>query len=144
MGGLTIGASLRRTKETDIPKWSHQPINIKTSNLLYNYDEAIDAESVVIVEGAFDVWAFHEIGITAVATYGAHITDEQYRMLLQCRADLILAYDGDVAGRKAQREVLKRLRGKANLYTIHFDDGEDPASIKREELRDKYESRRKR
>lgn len=144
MNGASVGVSLRRTKATDIPKWSHQPINIKTSNLLYNYDSTLNAKSVVVVEGAFDVWAFHEIGIPAVATYGAHLTDDQYRLLLQCGADLVLAYDGDGAGRTAQKNALEALRGKANLYTMYFSDGEDPASIKREELRDKYETRRKR
>lgn len=141
--GVRVGASLRKTKANDYPKWSHQPVSIKVGDLLYNYDATVGEMEIVVCEGAFDVWAYHEIGVTAVATYGAHITDEQYRLLMKTGADLVFSYDGDEPGREATRKGITLFRNKANMSTVEFDDGEDPASISREQLKLKYESRGK-
>lgn len=142
--GVQIGASLRRTKTTDKPKWSHQPANLETNELLYNYDATMNEPSIVIVEGAVDVWAYYEIGVVAVATFGAHLTEEQYRLLMRTGADLVWSYDGDDAGRNATRKALEQFRYKANQYVVEFKETEDPASIPREELRRRYEQRERR
>lgn len=142
-GAVQVGASLRKTKSRDYPKWSHQPIEIKTRNLLYNYDATSNAKSITIVEGPFDVWAYYEIGVTAVATYGAHLTNEQYRLLVKTGADLVFSFDGDRAGREATEKAIEMLKNKANMEFVLFDEGEDPASLSREELKTKYEKRGK-
>lgn len=140
---IKIGASIRATKNNDNPKWSHQPTDIKTSELLYNYDSVIPGGTVVVVEGIVDVWAYHEINIVAVCTFGAHLTDNQYRMLLISGADVVLSYDGDDAGRKATSKATEMLKDKCNLYKVEMKQGEDPANITREELMNRYELRTK-
>lgn len=142
--GKQVGMSFRRIVNTDIPKWSHQPANIVTGDLLYNFDEAKGEFEIVLVEGSFDVWAFHEIGVVSVATYGAHLTDEQYKLLMRTGADITLAFDGDEAGRTITNKVLEMFKNKATLRYIHFEEGEDPASIPREELKKRYDERVKR
>ena len=137
-----VGASLRRTKSSDSPKWSHQPLHIKTSDMLYNYDNTQGCLSVVVVEGIVDVLAFHEIGVVAVCTFGAHLSNRQYRLLLRIGADIVLAYDGDDAGRTATQKAIKLLKGKANISVIHFADEQDAANITREELLALYEQRK--
>jgi DNA primase len=151
--GEQVGVSLRKTKANDFPKWSHQPKSIETSNILYNYDAAIGQERVVITEGALDVWAYHEIGVVAVATFGAHVTDEQYKLLMRTGADLVFSFDGDEAGREATAKAITgykdktgkfiegMFKNKANCFIVPFEDGEDPESIPREQLKLKYESR---
>jgi len=62
------GVALRDTTGTFSAKWMYQPTGIKTNELLYNIDrvmEMIDTgtEEVILVEGIFDVWAYHRIGI---------------------------------------------------------------------------------
>lgn len=141
--GVQVGVSLRRTKSADVPKWSHQPRTLKVGDMLYNYDRVIDKEIIVITEGLFDVWAFEEIGVPSVATYGASISDEQYRMLMRTSADLVFAFDGDKAGRECLNKALRRFHNKANLAYIAFDDGEDCENITREELLKRYEQRSK-
>lgn len=138
-----VGVSIRKTKAKDFPKWLHQPRGIKTSNMLYNYDATQGKTSVTIVEGVFDVWAYHEIGITAVATFGAHLTHNQYRLLMRTGADLVLSYDGDKAGQQATQEALKTFYHKANVECVAFSEDEDPGSVTRDDLKLKYESRRK-
>lgn len=141
--GKTVGIALRRTKSHDVPKWSNQPINIDTGEILYNYDETIGENIIVIVEGITDVWAYHEIGIIAVATFGAHLTDKQYKLIIKTGADVVLSYDNDVAGNKARDKAIKMLKNKCNLYSVTLPEGHDAENIEREELMKLYGNRKK-
>ena len=141
--GTQVGISFRRVKKTDYPKWSHQPASIEIKNILYNYDEASANPNIVICEGINDVLAFYEIGVPSVAVFGSHITEEQYRLLLKTGADLTLAFDGDDAGRLAIKRAYKLFQYKANLFSIDLDINEDAESIPREELRRRYDKRRR-
>lgn len=143
MKNTLIGVSLRATSNNDAPRWSHQPVKLKTGDLLYNYDSVSPGGNVTVVEGIGDVWAYHEIGVTAVCTFGAHLTDNQYRMLLMTGCNITLSYDGDDAGRKATSKAITMLKDKANICVVKFNEGEDPANISREELEVRYGSRRK-
>lgn len=137
----TIGASLRKINPQDYPKWSHQPVQLKVKKLLYNYDYTKNNNSIIICEGINDVLAFHEIDLPAVAIFGSHISKEQYRLLLKTGADLVFAFDGDKAGKIATQRAIKLFKNKANLSIIHFNEQEDPASIERKVLSDRYVNR---
>jgi DNA primase len=139
--GRMVGASLRRLSSKDFPKWSHQ--NIDTGNFLYNYDNIILAREIVVCEGITDVMAFHELGIPAVATFGAHITHKQYKLLLKTGADIVLAFDGDEAGQLAKKKAIELLKNKANISIIAFLPGEDPENIPREILYERYTNRKR-
>lgn len=140
--GVQIGVSYRRIRNDDIPKWLHQPASIETKNLLYNYDAASGQSEIAVVEGIIDVWAYHEIGVCAVATFGAHLTDEQYKQLLRTGADIVLSYDGDDAGASATQKAHQRLQYVANVKYVPFQEGEDPDNLPREELAKRYEQRK--
>jgi DNA primase len=141
--GVMIGASLRKIKSTDFPKWSHQPTGIDTRNYLYNYDNVLGKERIVVCEGMTDVWAYHEIGIPAVCTFGAHVTDEQYALLMKTGAELVWSYDGDKAGVDARNKAIEMFRYKADQYYVEFNEGDDPATITREELKERYDRRKR-
>lgn len=141
MNGVQVGVSMRKVKASDNPKWLHQPRGIKTAELLYNYDSASSETTIVVAEGTFDVWALYEAGINAVATYGAGVTESQYQLLMKTGADIVFAYDGDDAGHKGVSNATSMFRNKANVFSMTFSDGEDPASITREELRERYNER---
>lgn len=141
--GMVVGVSLRKTKASDILKWSHQPKRIETKKILYNYDEAKQSNTIVVCEGIVDVWAYYEIGVTAVCTFGAHLSKEQYKLLLKTGADIVLSYDGDTAGRLASEKAIKMLKNTTNLYTVNLAQNSDPANISREELEREYKNRRR-
>lgn len=141
--GVQVGVSLRRVKSGDNPKWMHQPHRISTGSLLYNYDTAREAKHIVVVEGITDVWAFHEIGVDAVATFGAHITNTQYKLLLQTGADITLAFDGDNAGWQATKRAVKQLQNKTTLSYIVFPPDKDSNNLSREELKKLYDGRKR-
>ena len=140
--GIQIGASLRATRENDSPKWLHVPTSFQTRNVLYNYDAIIPGEDVVVCEGMTDVWAYHEIGINAVCTFGAHLADEQYKQLIRLGSNVILSYDGDEAGQLATEKAKELLKHKCKVSVVHLEPHEDPASIERSELIGRYTSRR--
>ena len=141
--GLQIGISLRKTKSADFPKWSHQPRGLKVNEMLYNYDRVIGENVLIVTEGMFDVWAYHEIGLPAVCTFGANISHQQYVLLLQTGADIVMSYDEDKAGREGTRKALELFKNKANIYKVQFNEGDDPASITREELLELYGKRKR-
>jgi DNA primase len=142
-GERIVGYSLRATKSEDKPKWSHQPRSIKTSDVLYNLQNYDGQETIVVVEGIFDVWAYFELGIFAVCTYGAHLSPHQYKLLLKTGApNIVLSYDGDDAGRVATKRAIEMLRNKAYLMYVPFEEGEDPEKITREELSERYAHKR--
>ncbi len=137
--GIQVGVALRRTHSRDYPKWSHQPAGLEFKNLLYNYDNVSGATRIAVCEGLTDVMAFYEIDVPAVATFGAGVSEAQYRLLLRSGADLIICYDGDDAGRRATQKALNLFQHKANLFTLPLEEGEDPESIGRETLKERYE-----
>jgi len=130
---VQIGISLRRIKSNDIQKWSHQ--GFESGYILYNFDNCMNyinehnIDEVVLVEGIFDVWNCYEQGIyNVVATFGAHLTDEQEKALLKVCTTIITAYDGDDAGRACTNKIINRTKYKFDVYCIEFDEGDDPGS----------------
>ena len=132
---IQVGVALRRTRSSDIQKWSNQGFDSGT--ILYNYDNCLKymietgCDEVICVEGIFDVWACFEQGIyNVVATFGAHVTETQTELLFTMCTTLILAYDNDEAGRANIGKVIKELRYKFELYIMRFEEGNDPGNTK--------------
>ena len=138
-----VGFSLRRTKESDIMKWSHQPRDFSVARILYNYDNVCHEEDITVCEGIYDVMACHEAHIPAVCAFGSHLSDEQIKLLLRTGADVTMAFDGDNAGKAGLAKALSSLRNKTTVRQLELPDGDDPESIPREKLREAYDRRKK-
>jgi DNA primase len=141
---IRIGVTLRRVKNNDIQKWSHQ--GFESRHFLYNLDnclkyvESKNIDEIILVEGMFDVWNFYEQGIyNVVATFGAHLTDEQESKLLRVCTSIVTAYDGDDAGRMCTTKIINRAKYKFDVYCIEFEEGEDPGSCMT--LQEKYNNK---
>ena len=85
------------TKETDF---------FKKGKLLYNYyrarEYALKEKYVIITEGFFDVIRCHIAGFkNVVATMGTAFTEEHVKYLRKLSTNVILLFDGDMAGAKA-------------------------------------------
>jgi DNA primase len=140
-GGNIVALALRRTTPEDKKKWLFCPPGISIANTLYNHNET--KTEVVISEGILDVMAWYEIGVHAVATFGSHLTKQQCNLLLKSAYEVTLAYDGDKAGRTATKKAIEMLRNKVGIYVVTFDEGDDPESINRGELKKLYELRKR-
>lgn len=145
---ILCGVALRDTSGNQNYKWYYAPTGLYIRNILYNYDNAIkhieenNLNEIILVEGIFDVWAYHEAGIyNAVAIFGSSLKHTQYKTIIKSGLNIVLSFDNDEAGIKCTREVKKQLKYKASVKTISLPEGKDPADIGREELISTYMAR---
>lgn len=105
------------------------------SRLLYAYDLAKQAiykqRQIIITEGYLDVVMLHQAGFNqAVATLGTALTQEHLPLLRKGDPRIIMAYDGDNAGRAAALKASKLLSaGGFDGGVVIFEGGLDPADM---------------
>lgn len=147
---MLVGVALRDTTGTFLPKWMYMPKGLKASNLLYNFDrvskmvEDGTTEEIILVEGIFDVWSFHCIGIdNVVAIFGSNLSQKQYETLVKINTTITLCFDNDVAGKKCTLSAAKMFKNKTELLHIKLPEGKDPGDCSKEELTSAYLKRGK-
>jgi len=103
----------------------------KKKELLFGYNSVKGNERIYVVEGYFDCILCLANGIPSVAVGSTSLTQHQAR-LLQRFDRVIIAFDGDQAGRKATLRAFKILV-EAGIYPygIFLPEGEDPDSLLR-------------
>ncbi len=108
------------------------------SRLLYAYNIAKQAiykkAEIIITEGYLDVIMLHQAGFdNAVATLGTALTNEHLPLLRKGAPRVIMAYDGDKAGRAAALKASKLLSASGfNGGVVVFEGGLDPADMVKE------------
>jgi len=108
------------------------------SRLLYAYHLAKQAiykqGEMIITEGYLDVIMLHQAGFeNAVATLGTALTHEHLPLLRKGDPKIVMAYDGDKAGRAAALKASKLLSaGGFNGGVVVFEGGLDPADMVKE------------
>ena len=108
------------------------------SRLLYAYNLAKQAifkkNEIIITEGYLDVIMLHQAGFeNAVATLGTALTSEHLPLLRKGEPKVIMAYDGDKAGRAAALKASKLLSAAGfNGGVVVFAGGLDPADMVKE------------
>lgn len=140
-----VGVALRDVTGTFTPKWFFQPTGLKTGSLLYNFDTVLELcknneiTEVILVEGIFDVWAYHEIGIdNVIAVFGSTLKEEQYKMLLRLPLNIVMSFDNDEAGIKCTKETARLFKNKTRLYNVNLPMGCDPSDCTKDQLREAY------
>ncbi len=85
----------------------------------------------ILVEGNFDVFSLHARGIVnAVAPLGTAFTPEQAKLLKRFAPSVVIAFDGDAAGRKATRAARMPCRtGALEAKVAVLPDGVDPDDL---------------
>lgn len=105
------------------------------SRLLYAYHlakhDVYKKKEIIITEGYLDVVMLHQAGFTnAVATLGTALTPEHLPLLRKGEAKVVMAYDGDSAGRAAALKAAKLLSASGfNGGVVIFSGGLDPADM---------------
>ncbi|NPA60309.1 MAG: DNA primase [Epsilonproteobacteria bacterium] len=105
------------------------------SRLLYAYHHAkqtlYKTKEIVITEGYLDVIMLHQAGFTnAVATLGTALTQEHLPLLRKGEPRVVMAYDGDKAGRNAALKASRLLSASGfNGGVVIFGNGLDPADM---------------
>jgi DNA primase len=105
------------------------------SKLLYAYHHAkqklYKTKEIIITEGYLDVIMLHQAGFdNAVATLGTALTQEHLPLLRKGEPHIVMAYDGDKAGRSAALKAAKLLSASGfNGGVVIFNSGLDPADM---------------
>ncbi len=105
------------------------------SRLLYAYhharQEIYKKAEIIITEGYLDVVMLHQAGfINAVATLGTALTNEHIPLLKKGSPKVVVAYDGDKAGKNAALKASKLLSVSGfSGGVVLFEGGLDPADM---------------
>jgi DNA primase len=138
--GQVIGFGARALGD-DEPKYLNSPDGLlfHKGSELYGLDLAVPAarrsRRLLVVEGYTDVMQAHQSGIhEVVAGLGTALTPENARTLRRQRADVVLLYDGDEAGRRAAERAADVLLAEDVEGSVALlPPGQDPADLLRAE-----------
>jgi len=116
-----------------VGKYVNSPENpvYHKSSTLFGLDKARaaikDLDAVVLVEGNLDVVFAHERGFTnTVATCGTALTEEHLRTLRRLTKNFCLAFDNDLAGKKATLKGVEMcLQMELNPFVVPLDEVKD-------------------
>lgn len=93
----------------------------------------ISNDTVLVVEGYFDVLTLHQAGFkNTVALLGTEITSEQSSMLATLAREIILIFDGDAGGRAALLKALRLSQPGSSVKAVSLPEGYDPDQYIRE------------
>jgi DNA primase len=149
--GTLVGFTGRSTSSELKPKYKNSENSeiFDKSKIVFNEHGALEpireADSVIFVEGHFDVIALWQHGIrNVVAMQGTGSPSEAIiRRLSRRTKRFILCYDGDDGGRKATEQFLKiagpmACRGELTISIVALPPGKDPEDCIRDEEIDLY------
>lgn len=144
--GKVIGFGARLIEERDAPKYINSienPLYNKRFHLYglnFSKEEIIKKDSVIIVEGYFDMITPYMNGIkNIVASLGTALTLEQIRLIKRYTKNVILIFDSDPAGEIANLRALDLLlENGLKVSVVAFPQDFDPDSLIREKGRDYF------
>lgn len=121
-------AKYKNTKETLIFNKSKTLYNI---NLLKKLRKTQTIREVIIVEGYMDTISLYQAGFkNVVASMGTSLTQDQARLVKRYSENVLISYDGDGAGQKANLRGLDILKGEGvNVKVVPLPDGLDPDDV---------------
>ena len=121
-------AKYKNTKETLIFNKSKTLYNI---NLLKKLKRSQTIKEVIMVEGYMDTISLYQAGFkNVVASMGTSLTQEQARLIKRYTDTVLISYDGDTAGQKANMRGLDILKEAGiNVRVVPLPDGLDPDDV---------------
>lgn len=137
ISGRTVGFGGRTFahKESDEAKYINTPESpiYSKSKILYGLNFARDFcrknDSCILVEGYMDVIGSHQMNVrNAVSSSGTALTQDQIKIIKRYTPNLILAFDGDLAGQEAtSRSIDLAIDAGMNVRVITLPDDKDPS-----------------
>ena len=131
-GGRILGkadfAKYKNTNETVVFNKSKTLYNI---NLLKKLKRSQTIKEVIMVEGYMDAISLYSSGFkNVVASMGTSLTQDQARLIKRYTDTVLISYDGDAAGQKANLRGLDILKGEGlNVKVVPLPDGLDPDDV---------------
>src|SRR5947209_6011166 len=143
--GALVGFGGRSLDGTD-PKYLNSPEGelFNKSRLLYNLHRSKDAmrriDRAILVEGYFDAIAIDHAGVPGVvASMGTSLTAGQASLLRRFCTRVVIAYDGDDAGRNATlRAAPVLLSAGLTVSALDLQGEKDPDSVVQKHGADRF------
>lgn len=128
--GTLRGFSSRHVGDPGDFKWLHDK-TLPRRHVLYGFDRAVERDYVILTEGILDTIRLNTFGYPgAVGVFGAKATDEQIALVIANWNKVIVAFDGDDAGRTGAHHLTQRLKRHVQfVIQIQFHDGIDCDSL---------------
>ncbi len=100
-------------------------------NLLKKLKKTQAIKDVIIVEGYMDTISLYQAGFcNVVASMGTALTKDQARLLKRYSENILISYDGDFAGQKADLRGLEILKDEhLNVRVVPMPEGLDPDDV---------------
>ncbi len=134
-GGRTLEkttfAKYKNTKETLLFNKSKNLYNV---NLLKKLKREQAIKEVIMVEGYMDTISLYQAGFkNVVASMGTSLTKDQARLVKRYSENVLISYDGDFAGQKADLRGLEILKDEhLRVKVVPLPEGADPDDVVRQ------------
>jgi len=109
-----------------------EPVNAKKCGVFFG-EHLPPTDFTILCEGPFDAMAVRKItGQKALCGFGTQLSEYQLQRLSDMH-NVVIFFDGDVAGRRARKQIVNRLYRKGDLYVA---DGYncDPDELNEQQL----------
>jgi len=134
-----IGFGGRMLKKTNFAKYVNtrdtlifnKRKNLYNINLLKKLKRSQTIKEVIMVEGYMDVLSLYQAGFkNVVASMGTSLTQDQARLIKRYADTVLISYDGDGAGQKANMRGLDILKGEGlRVKVVPLPEGLDPDDV---------------
>ena len=134
-----IGFGGRLLKKADFAKYVNtrdtlvfnKRKNLYNINLLKKLKRNQTIKEVIMVEGYMDTISLYQAGFkNVVASMGTSLTQDQARLIKRYTDTVLISYDGDGAGQKANMRGLDILKGEGlNVKVVPLPEGLDPDDV---------------
>jgi DNA primase len=115
----------------------NHPPGIKKGLTLFGLD-VLRAAKAVLVESPLDAAYLDTLGVPAVAAFGAQVSDQQMKLLIERLDALVVALDNDKAGIRETRRLLEEKwhhRIPLSVFNYTGMEGKDPGELSPAEVR---------
>ncbi len=114
--------------------------NLYNINLLKKLKRSTAISEVIMVEGYMDVISLYQAGFkNVVASMGTSLTQDQARLVKRYTDTVLISYDGDSAGQKANMRGLDILKDEGlNVKVVPLPEGYDPDDVIKKSGADEY------
>jgi len=137
--GRLVGFTRRLTYPSN---FKYMDNNLPKRFILFNLNNAIKHDSVIVCEGPLDAMKIHQAGFpNVVATMMGTLTEFQAKLLRKSFSTVTIFTDADEAGRKLGGLIEEKIKG-ARIYWAKIPNGyKDAGEMPDEEIREAIESR---
>lgn len=112
--GMAVGFVGRSVEGKDFKNTPGLP----KAKLLFNLHRVKTADRVYVVESSFDAIRLDQVGMPAVATLGANVSNIQIDLLKKYFNNIIVIADNDEAGGNMKDKIIEKLGSRVNVIQL--------------------------